>query len=201
VTCSFVTPVRTTGVGATTPASFLFVEGILSWQAASFVTAHSEHKGSYLLTLLMIANHAHADGTGAWPSIATLAKETRMSERGVQYCIQKLKESGELEVIPDGGPKGVNGYRIVGMTQSLRDERNGVTQSSTTMTQDLPSSDAIAIAPKRKEPSLEKSPPSAATNMSLVMQAIQESHRTGEEADAILKRLRSDNFIRAEVSV
>src|SRR5277367_5324791 len=62
----------------------------LSWQAASFVTEHSKHKGSYLLTLIMIANHAHADGTGAWPSIATLAKETRMSERGVQYCLQKL---------------------------------------------------------------------------------------------------------------
>ena len=144
------------GAGARPLASILCLEGILSWQAATFVTANSKHKGSYLLTLLMIANHAHADGTGAWPSIATLSKETRMSERGVQYCIQKLKESGELAVIADGGPKGVNGYCIVGMTQTLRDATSAVTQDSHPVTQDLASSDAIAIAPKRNERSFER---------------------------------------------
>jgi hypothetical protein len=165
------------------------MEGLLSWQAASFVTNNSQHKGSYLLTLLMIANHAHADGTGAWPSIATLAKETRLSERGVQYCIQKLKESGELEIIPDGGPKGVNGYRIVGMTQSLRDEAHGVTQNSLPVTQTSVAGDAIAIAPESKEPSIEKS---SLTHRQMILEAIEESHRTGESADVIVKRLRAE---------
>lgn len=133
----------------------------MSWQAATFVTQNSKHKGSYLLTLLMIANHAHADGTGAWPSIATLAKETRLSERGVQYCIQKLKESGELGVIPDGGPKGVNGYCIIGMTQTLRQSKSGMTQDLPAVTQENWPDDATAIAPKRNEISLERSAPSA----------------------------------------
>lgn len=146
----------------------------MSWQAASFVTEHSQHKGSYLLTLLMIANHAHADGTGAWPSIATLARETRMSERGVQYCIQKLRDSGELEVIADGGPKGVNGYSIAGMTQSLRDEEKPVTQDSapvtqnpTPMTQDFDAGDAIAIAPKRSLERIEIKETSAPSALSI----------------------------------
>jgi len=126
----------------------------------SYVIDHSEHKGSYLLTLLMIANHAHADGTGAYPSIATLAKETRLSERGVQYCIDKLKESGELLVFPDEGPRGCNLYQIP-MTQTLRQSKKGMTQDLERMTQKMPPRDAIAIAPESKNHPLEPSAPSA----------------------------------------
>jgi hypothetical protein len=128
----------------------------LSVQAISYVIENSKHKGSYLLTLLMIANHAHSDGTGAWPSIATLARETRLSPRGVQYCIGYLRESGELLVIPDAGPRGCNAYAIA-MTQSLRQTKNGMTQDFVPMTQNPTRRDAIAVAPESKNRPMEPS--------------------------------------------
>src|SRR5437899_1597049 len=99
----------------------------MSVQAMSYVIDNSNQKGSYLLTLLMIANHAHADGTGAYPSISLLAKETRMSQRGVRYCIERIVESGELLVIPNGGPRGANLY-VITMRQSLPQSKNGMRQ-------------------------------------------------------------------------
>lgn len=70
----------------------------MSVQATAWVIQHSEHKGSNLLLLIMIANHAHADGTGAWPSVSTLAKECRMSERQIKRMLPELDASGELVV-------------------------------------------------------------------------------------------------------
>ena len=151
----------------------------------SFVIDHSKQKGSYLLTLLMIANHAHADGTGAYPSIATLAKETRMSERGVQYCIHALVKSGELLVFRDSGPRGCNLYQIP-MTQTLRQSKSGMTQDLRLMTQDLGRRDAIAIAPEPKN----RHKPSAPDGANLILDAIEESYKTGEDANLILARLR-----------
>jgi hypothetical protein len=63
----------------------------------------------------MIANHAHADGTGAYPSIETLARECRMSERQIKRIIPLLAQSGELRVEPDKGPRGAHLYTIAGM--------------------------------------------------------------------------------------
>lgn len=83
----------------------------MSWQTTTAVTAGSRHKGSNLLTLLMLANYSDPAGGNIFPSIARLAKDCRMSERGVQYCIKKLKDSGELK--EDGtGVNGVKRYRI-----------------------------------------------------------------------------------------
>jgi AraC-like DNA-binding protein len=62
----------------------------------SWVIGHSPHGGSELLCLLMVANHAHADGTGAYPSVATLAAECRMSARQVTRLLHRLQDSGAL---------------------------------------------------------------------------------------------------------
>jgi hypothetical protein len=75
----------------------------MSVQASSWVIEHSQHKGSALLVLLMIANHAHADGTNAFPSIETLAKECRMSDRQITRIIQGLEASGELKINRSAG--------------------------------------------------------------------------------------------------
>jgi hypothetical protein len=87
----------------------------MSVQAMSWVIDHSRQKGANLLCLLMIANHARSDGTGAWPSIAMLAGECRMSERQIKRIIPLLAESGELRVDPDKGPRGTHLYTIAGM--------------------------------------------------------------------------------------
>ena len=70
----------------------------MSVQATSWALEESKHGGSELLVLIVIANHAHPDGTGSWPSLNTIARESRMSKRGVQYIIEKLEASGEIQV-------------------------------------------------------------------------------------------------------
>lgn len=87
----------------------------MSVQAMSYVIDHSGQKGSALLMLLMIANHARSDGTGAWPAVQTLAQECRMSKRQSVRLISQLEESGELLIDRNEGPFGTHRYTIAGM--------------------------------------------------------------------------------------
>lgn len=84
----------------------------MSVNAMAQVWTSSKHKGSDLLVLLAIADHAKDDGTGAWPSIDGLARKTRLSERNVHYSIKRLEASGELVVEKNAGPKGTNLYHV-----------------------------------------------------------------------------------------
>lgn len=65
-----------------------------------------------LLVLLALADHAKDDGV-CWPSIDSIAKKTRLSQRGTQEVIQKLKNVGKLDVEIGAGPKGTNLYRVI----------------------------------------------------------------------------------------
>jgi hypothetical protein len=69
--------------------------------------------------LIAIANHAHPDGTGAWAKVATLAHESRLSEREVQYAQVELKKIGELGVENGAGPYGTNLYHMPKMMAFL----------------------------------------------------------------------------------
>lgn len=71
----------------------------------------SVHSGGPLLVLLAIADFANDEGV-AYPSIETLAKKSRLSERSVQYAITALRESGELDVKYGAGPHGSNVYQV-----------------------------------------------------------------------------------------
>jgi hypothetical protein len=51
-----------------------------------------------LLLLLAIADHAHPDGTNAFPSQHTLAKKTRLSVRQVRRLLDRLVDGGELKI-------------------------------------------------------------------------------------------------------
>ena len=73
----------------------------MSVEAIAIVLHHSQAQGSALAVMIGIANHA-GDG-GAWPSIATLAKYGRCTERSVQRAIKHLGDLGELDVIVQGG--------------------------------------------------------------------------------------------------
>jgi hypothetical protein len=48
------------------------------------------------LVLLVLADKADADGSGAFPSVATMAHETRMSERGVRYALRALEADDRI---------------------------------------------------------------------------------------------------------
>jgi hypothetical protein len=46
--------------------------------------------------LVGLANHAGPDGTGAFPSVATLVRYTGLSERTVRTCLDRLEEAGVI---------------------------------------------------------------------------------------------------------
>lgn len=89
----------------------------MSVQASSWVIEHSKSKGSARLVLLMIANHAHADGTNAFPSVTTLAKECLMSDRQITRIIQALEASGELQIDRSAGRRS-HRYSLLLMTSN-----------------------------------------------------------------------------------
>lgn len=73
----------------------------MSAEATTAVLHHSQSEGTAKLVLWGIANH-HSD-SGAWPSIATLAKYARVSERRVQQIIRDLEAMGEIVIDEQGG--------------------------------------------------------------------------------------------------
>ena len=63
--------------------------------------------------LVLIALADHADDMGrCYPSIARLAKRTKMSGRGVQKVIARLIEKGFVSVSPCAGQGGANLYTV-----------------------------------------------------------------------------------------
>jgi hypothetical protein len=76
------------------------------------VRERSSLKGLDRAVLLAIAHYARDDGTGAYPSIATLARDTGSSDRGVQKAIKRAVNAGELKRLHNLGPYGVNRYEV-----------------------------------------------------------------------------------------
>lgn len=70
--------------------------------------------GGEMLLALALADHAKHDGSSIFPSVSTLAKMTRQSERSVQYQLRKMEASGWLELVgkPSGGRMKTREYRI-----------------------------------------------------------------------------------------
>ena len=84
----------------------------MSIKAMTHVWATSKQKGSALVLLLAIADYAHDDGGGAYPSVETLAAKCRMTDRNVQLLIRSLCDAGELCVEVGTGPHRSNMYRL-----------------------------------------------------------------------------------------
>ncbi len=69
----------------------------MSIRRMSAVWDGSKHKGSTLLQLLAIADHAGDDGF-AWPGIETLSRKTRLTTRAILKNNDLLEASGELYI-------------------------------------------------------------------------------------------------------
>lgn len=99
----------------------------MSIKVMNLVWERSANKGSALLLELAIADHAHDDGTGAWPSVETLARKTRLTPRNTQMLLRKLEASKEIETRLGEGPFGCNAYVIslksLGGVKSFRGEK------------------------------------------------------------------------------
>lgn len=90
----------------------------MSIKVMTAVWAKSKQKGSALLLLLAIADHADETGK-AYPSVDTLAGKIRMTPRNTQFLLRKLEESGELNIEPNAGRHGCNLYRILSMGENI----------------------------------------------------------------------------------
>ena len=79
----------------------------------TWVWEESPTKGTDLLTLLAIADNAADDGSNAWPSIARLARKTRLDERTVRRVLRRLADGGHLRIEVAAGPHGTNRYAVL----------------------------------------------------------------------------------------
>jgi len=66
------------------------------------------HNFSVLMVLAEMSN----EGGVCWPSMATLSKRCRKSDRAVQASLKALVALGELDIDYNAGPHGTNRYRI-----------------------------------------------------------------------------------------
>jgi Helix-turn-helix domain len=82
----------------------------MSVQVMSWVLEHSETTLASRLVLLSIANHASHEGESCWPSIKTISRESRVSERQVVRCVKRAEVLGELKVNRFGGRGRSNTY-------------------------------------------------------------------------------------------
>lgn len=89
----------------------------MSIQALSWVIERSESTRGARCVMFAVANHADEYGGNCWASVETLARESRLSERGTQYALRQLTESGELEQTGES-PFGTRVYRIRGVQET-----------------------------------------------------------------------------------
>ena len=71
----------------------------MSIKVTSEVWEHFTGSKGQLLTVLALADHAHDDGTHVFPSVASLARKTRQSERQVQRDLRALEVDGWIRTI------------------------------------------------------------------------------------------------------
>ena len=121
----------------------------MSIRVLNWVWANSAQKGSALLLLLAIADHAHDDGGGAYPSIQTLATKTRLTSRAVQVLLKKLEASGELRIERRSGPHRVNTYAIPMRAETANPDPKDIAANPT---------DKALNIPESKEDSVKKLP-------------------------------------------
>ena len=106
--------------------------------------------------LLALADHADDEGR-CWPSLETLARRVRMTDRGVRAILRRLEAEGWIEVQIGAGPRGCNLYRVV-TDPEARSPRNDVPPGSSfrRTRNDVP----CTPEPRSPEPSLNHQEPS-----------------------------------------
>lgn len=84
----------------------------MTFNVFSWVLDNSEAKHGDRLVLLVLAEHAHRDGSKAFPGVPTIAHEARLSERQVTASLGKLEKVGAIQHT-DTTRGGVKAYRVL----------------------------------------------------------------------------------------
>ena len=96
--------------------------------------------------LWVMAWHAHQGGSNAYPAVATLAEECRLSERQVQRILKQLVEAGHLHIEAPSTRYFPTRYRVTPVPSGVTSDAPGVTPGVTSATEKVSS-----MSPKRSE--------------------------------------------------
>lgn len=86
----------------------------MSIAVMSRVWSESKSSGTELLVLLALADYSDDEGV-SWPSIRSLAKKARVTERRINQILNALRESGEVSseaTFRDNGSSTSNRYAL-----------------------------------------------------------------------------------------
>ncbi|QEA10877.1 DNA replication protein O [Bordetella phage vB_BbrS_PHB09] len=86
----------------------------MSVDVMSAVFKRYPNGGGEMLLALAMADHSNDQGTGIYPSVASLAEKTRQSVRAVQYQLRAMEQAGWLILVNsgNGGRNQRREYRI-----------------------------------------------------------------------------------------
>jgi len=183
----------------------------MSGYAVGHVLRTSHFSGTSLLVLIVIAEATHQDGTGAWPSIGSIAQLARTSDRNVSRVLRDLEAAGELRIERGAGPHGTHLYTVPGVGQLRLGDDTHVTPDNTSprrrrhqggdthvtrgVTELRHQGGDTAVSPKPSVPALEPSmnlsraarAPAIEipTRMPTERQIAREQHRFGKEAERV----------------
>ena len=99
----------------------------MSIAVMNWVWASSPTSGNERLVLLALADAcSRDDGSGCWPSAATIARKANISDRTVRRVITRLEADGHLIVHRGGGRAGsTNSYTVVTGDRVIHSPRAG----------------------------------------------------------------------------
>lgn len=83
----------------------------MSTQVVSLVTQQSLVKGTAHQVFSYLGHRTGHDRDTCWPSINTIARDTRLGRRTVQRAIKAIEATGQLVVLPGGGRRS-NTYKL-----------------------------------------------------------------------------------------
>jgi len=93
----------------------------MSVYAYSYVWEMRKFKGAELLMMLALADFAHQDTGECFPSIPTLAKMLRVTDRNIQILLRRLEKNGSIAITEGKGQHtdsgSTNRYTLCGYTE------------------------------------------------------------------------------------
>ena len=128
----------------------------MSIRIMSAVWESAPVEGGSLLGLLAMADFANENGI-CWPSVPSLARKSRLSERQVQRVLRDLEDAKLIMVDAGTGPHGANTYKVLagGVKMSPLKSVEGVTFGAGGVTFATQRGD-MGVTQTVIEPSLEK---------------------------------------------
>jgi hypothetical protein len=145
----------------------------MSVEAITWAFATEQPTLGTRLVLLALADHAGRRGDDekmvAWPSVATLARKARLSERATQYALRRLEEYG-LVGVAGHSPKGTVIYELRVGVQNLHPAESA------------PPGVKLAAPEPSVEPSIEEGsiePPSSAPLDDVVKESLRPTSSNG----------------------